>query len=164
MHYLIVVDAKKCTGCRICELACSLYNEKECNPEKSKIRVIRSEEEGIIYNVPVLCQQCEQPLCMELCPVKAIYRNPETGAVLVNQEKCIGCRRCVFVCPFGGIAVDPHKEYAVKCTLCEGEPKCVEFCPKDVLQYIRSDKIDVKKKRDSIEGYLEHQKLEASLS
>lgn len=159
MYYLITVDADKCTGCGICELVCSLYNEKECNPEQSKVRIVRSEEEGIIYTVPVICQQCEKPLCMELCPVEALYREPETGAVVVSEEKCIGCRRCVYVCPFGAISVDLDKQVAVKCTLCNGEPKCVEFCPRSALQYIRSDKIDIRERREAVGKFLEYQKL-----
>lgn len=158
MYYLITVDADKCTGCGICELVCSLHNEKECNPEKARIRVIRSEEEGIIYTVPVVCQQCEKPLCLELCPVTALYRDPETGAVVVSEEKCIGCRLCVYVCPFGAITVDPEKHFSVKCALCDGEPRCVEFCPGEALQYVRSDKIAIREKREAVGKFLEHQR------
>jgi len=163
VYYLVIVDIDKCTGCRICELACSLYNEKECNPEKSRIRIVRSEEKGIIYTIPVLCQQCEKPLCMEMCPVEAIYRDSETGAVTVNEDKCIGCRRCAYVCPFGAILVDPSKQVAVKCTLCNGEPKCVEFCSKGALHYVRSDEIGIKQKREGVERFLDYQRLVASL-
>lgn len=158
MYYLITVDADKCTGCGICELVCSLHNEKECNPEKARARVIRSEEEGIIYTVPVICQQCEKPLCLELCPVTALYRDPETGAVVVSEEKCIGCRLCVYVCPFGAITVDPEKHFSVKCTLCDGEPQCVEFCPGEALQYVRSDKIAIREKREAVGKFLAYQK------
>lgn len=158
-YYLVTIDTEKCTGCRICELACSLNNEKECNPEKARIRVIRTEKDGIINTIPVNCQQCEKPICMALCPVQAMYRDLKTGAVLVNEEKCIGCRRCVYACPFGGPTVDPVKKVSVKCTLCSGEPKCVEFCPKGALRYVRSDKINIVEKRDGAKKIIDLQNV-----
>jgi Fe-S-cluster-containing hydrogenase component 2 len=60
--------------------------------------------------------------------------------------------------------VDPDVQIAVKCNLCEGGPKCVEFCPKDALEYVRADKISIKKKRDTIEKFLDYQKTLASPS
>jgi len=164
MDYLITVDLDKCTGCQICELACSLYNAKECNPEKSRVRIVRSEIDGIIYTIPTLCQQCETPMCMEMCPIGAISRNTDTGALIVDEDRCIGCRRCVNACPYGAIMVDPDTQVASKCTMCDGEPKCVEFCPKDALEYVRVDKISIKKRRESIDKFLEYQKLLASSS
>ena len=158
MNYLITLNAEKCTGCRLCELACSLFNEEQSNPEKSRIRAIRNQEEGIPYSVPVICQQCEKPICMELCPFKALYRDPKTNAVVVNEYRCMGCWRCVYVCPFGGVVVDTDKHIAVKCDLCQGVPKCVEFCPCDALQFVRADKIGVKVKREGTETLLAYQK------
>ncbi len=158
MNYLITLNAEKCTGCRICELACSLFNEKQSNPEKSRIRVIRKQEEGILYSVPVVCQQCEKPVCMELCPYNALYRDSKTGAIAVSESGCRGCWRCAYVCPFGGVNVDPDKGFAVKCDLCRGEPKCVEFCPSDALSHVRADKVGVMLKRDGVRNLLEYQK------
>ena len=80
----MIIDIEKCAGCGICELACSLYNEKECNPERSRTRVIRYEDQGIPYCVPVACQQCEKPICKEVCPVKAISRDMKTNALIVD--------------------------------------------------------------------------------
>jgi len=158
MYHFIVVYPDKCTGCQICELACSLYNERECNPEKARIRIVRVEEDGIIYTIPVVCQQCEKPLCMEMCPVEAISRTPETGAIVVNKDKCLGCKRCAYACPYGAITVDPDRGFAVKCTLCDGNPQCVEFCPKNALEYVRADKINIRQRREGMWRFLEFQK------
>ena len=155
MQYLILVNPEKCTGCRSCELACSLYQEKECNPEKSRIKAVKSIKEGLIFSVPVVCQQCEDAPCAKFCPAKALSRNTETDAVEVDQDKCISCNFCVMVCPFGGIRVDAEKGYSVKCELCKGDPQCVKFCATDAIQYVRSDKIDIAKKREGIQKYLE---------
>lgn len=165
MNYLITVDYEKCTGCRICELACSFSLAKEFNPARSRIKIIRSEEEGIVYTIPVLCQQCENAPCMQLCPIsQALYRDPKSGTVMVNEDRCIGCRKCVYVCPFGAISVDPDKGFAVKCMHCDGEPKCVELCPKEALCYVRSDKIGIKEGRGGVEKFLEYQRGLASSS
>lgn len=152
--WIIKVIPEKCTGCRLCELACSLSNEGQCNPEKSRIRLIRSEEDGLIYTVPVVCMQCEKAVCLEMCPTQALYRDPKTDAVLVDPEKCIGCRTCVYVCPFGGPFVDPEKHVSVKCTLCDGDPQCVKICPKGALEYVKADKLGVSVKRQGTKKYL----------
>lgn len=158
MDFQISIDTKKCTGCGICELVCSLYNNMECNPEKSSIRVVRYEDDGILYSVPIVCQQCEKPLCQEVCPTGGISRDIRTNALVVNKDKCIGCNYCVCACPFGGISIDQEKGVATKCELCDGKPKCVDFCPTGALSFIRSDKIGISKKREGVDRYLENLK------
>ena len=158
MNFQVMIDPKKCTGCGTCELACSLYNKRECNPEKSRTRVIRYEDEGILYSVPVICQQCEKPICQKVCPTGAISRDRETGAWVVDQSRCMGCRSCVNACPFGGVSMDQEQGVSVKCDLCGGEPKCVEFCPTEALSFVRQDKASILRKREGVEGYLDHLK------
>ncbi len=158
MDFQLIINAKQCTGCGICEMACSLYNKKECNPEKSNIRIVRYEDEGILYSIPVVCQQCEKPLCKQVCPVNAIIRDIKTNALFIDKDKCIGCKYCINACPFGAIAFDLEMGVAQKCDLCEGEPKCIEFCPKDALLFIRSDKAGIWKNRNGVNRYLENLK------
>ena len=158
MQKVISLNLDKCTGCRLCELACSLGNENQCNPEKARIRVIKSEDEGKIYTFPVICQQCEKAPCQSLCPNKAIYRDAGTGAILVDETACIGCKRCVFVCPFGVPFIDEKRGVSIKCDLCQGDPKCVEICPKNALILTQYDKLSINKKREKAESYIEYQK------
>ena len=73
MDKVLVVDFEKCTGCRECELACSIMHEGVSNPDRSRIKIIKWEWEG--RYVPMTCQQCESAPCMEICPVKAISRD-----------------------------------------------------------------------------------------
>ena len=74
------------------------------------------------------CQQCEDAPCVIGCPAKALSRNMEMGRVEVDYEKCIGCRTCVSVCPFGAMHFVPSDRKVIKCDLCDGDPQCVRFC------------------------------------
>ncbi len=129
----LVADLQKCTGCRTCEMACSLAHVGECNPSKSAVQVIKWESEGL--DVPVICQQCEEPACMGICPVRAISRDALTGAVVIDADRCIGCRMCIVACPFGAVAFDVDRRRPIKCDLCQGDPKCVQFCQPQALTY-----------------------------
>ncbi len=152
----LVVEPEKCTGCRCCEMVCSLKNQGENNPARSRIHVVRSQEDNIITVVPVVCQQCEDALCLDLCPAGALSRNLETYAVVVDSDKCLGCRTCVEVCPFGAPSVDPRTGVADKCDLCDGDPTCVKFCSFDALKYVEAEEESMTRKRDMAEKYLTH--------
>ena len=67
---VIVVDHEKCTGCRQCELVCSVFHSGASNPARSRIRVVKWENEGIY--LPMTCQNCEKPFCVEVCPTGAL--------------------------------------------------------------------------------------------
>lgn len=152
----IVVDVEKCVACRCCEMACSLRNYGECNPARSRIFAVRSLTEGVIFAVPVVCQQCEDPLCVTMCPATALSRDAETHAVVVDADRCLGCRTCVEVCPFGAPSVDPRTGTSEKCNLCEGDPTCVKVCAFEALTYMCADEESVHLKRSGAERYLEH--------
>ena len=85
MKKMLVVDYQKCTGCRSCELACSVSHGRASNPAKSAIRVIKSEGTGL--SVPVVCQQCEEAPCAAICPVEAISRDPGMEAVVTDLAR-----------------------------------------------------------------------------
>ena len=144
MEKVIVVDPDKCTGCKVCEMICSLHHENEINPMKARIQVVSWEEEGI--DVPMICQQCADAPCEAICPVNAIYRAKDTGAMLIDEKSCIGCRMCINACPFGAPTVRSDRK-VVKCDVCSGEPQCVEFCAPQALQYMPAAKGALLKKR-----------------
>ena len=148
---VILVDPDKCTSCKQCEKVCSLKHEGECNPALSRIKVMRDEIMGQYFvTVPVVCQQCEIPMCMEVCPTGAIYEDPATSAKLVDKERCIGCRMCVISCPLGAIEVHPVKHTAFKCDLCGGDPECVKICLAEALTYVDKDKVGFKERREGL--------------
>ena len=81
------------------------------------------------------CQQCETAVCLEVCPVGAISRDLDTGAVMVGETVCVGCKMCINACPFGCIHFDGAKRIVAKCNLCNGEPKSVQNCMSGALHY-----------------------------
>ncbi|MBI4288039.1 MAG: 4Fe-4S dicluster domain-containing protein [Chloroflexi bacterium] len=127
----IVIRPKLCTGCRLCESTCALYNEKVNNPTRSRIQVMKQHSFGLF--TPVMCYQCKEPPCVPPCPVDAIKRDPETGVTNIDYDLCIGCEQCAAACPFGAIITLPDK--VVKCDLCKGDPQCVKYCETKAIEY-----------------------------
>jgi len=141
---VLLIDIEKCTGCRICENVCSLSHTGRIDPGESRITVVKDEEAGI--DIPVVCMQCERPLCMEVCPSGALGRDPDTGGVTIDPYRCIGCRMCVMACPVGGITVTKEKQVK-KCDLCGGDPYCAKFCPTGAIVYQKVAKGSAGQKR-----------------
>ena len=137
MHKSLVIDPEKCTGCLQCELACSLDNEGAFNPSKSRIKVFKFHDEGRF--VPYTCTQCADAWCMKACPVDAITVDRETGAKVVSDALCVGCKVCTIACPFGTINYNQDTTKVIKCDLCEGSPACVEACPTSAITYVDAD-------------------------
>jgi carbon-monoxide dehydrogenase iron sulfur subunit len=148
MEKILMVDINACNGCRICEVVCSFEKEKASAPTKSRIRILRVDEAGM--DIPGVCLHCESPLCADVCPMNAILRDPKTGGVILNQERCVGCRSCTLVCPYGVISLDVEKHVMMKCDLCDGEPQCVRYCPKGALLYERAEVIDALRRERSL--------------
>jgi len=157
----VAVDLKRCTGCQACTLACKLENGTP--PGIFWTRVLEKEEGTFpfAYKVfmPLRCNHCGDPPCVEVCPTGASYVREQDNLVLINQDACIGCRACVVSCPYQVRFIadsskgyyDEHTPYesvsynkwqagtAQKCTLCvhridkDLRPACVETCPTKAL-------------------------------
>ena len=125
------VDPKKCNGCMECEAACALVKTGEKDTARSRIRVMDWNRKGLF--LPVSCQQCESAPCMDVCPKEAIYRDPADQRVVIDYDRCVSCRMCVAVCPFGAMGFDDRIRMVVKCDLCDGEPACVPRCEPGAL-------------------------------
>jgi Fe-S-cluster-containing hydrogenase component 2 len=134
MFYTIDVDYKKCTGCQSCSVACSLKREKISNPLLGRIQVARWEAEGL--HVPVVCGQCVDAPCQRVCPVSALSRESASAVIVLDYDRCIGCRMCVLACPFGAMLVHPHTLRVMKCDHCLGEPLCVKVCQNQAIKYV----------------------------
>ena len=121
----IVRDPMKCSGCRKCEIACSLYHENRIWPEASRIRVFMLVPGA---EVPHLCAQCEDYPCVSSCPQGALSVNPKTEAVNVDEKKCTACGACIDACPGNVPHLHPAKKTILICDLCDGRPECVKVC------------------------------------
>ena len=151
MQKVLFIDPERCSGCRNCESVCSLYHEKVCNPTRARINVVKWETAGLY--VPMVCQQCETPLCETVCPMRAIRRDEKTGAMLIDYDLCVGCKLCVMFCPFGGINLDAKTGRALKCDLCGGDPLCVKFCEPRALQYLNVTTLNLRKRRSAAKKF-----------
>ncbi len=145
MKQVLVVDLKKCTGCRNCELACSVRNTRSFNPSRSRIQVLKDEVKNLL--LPMVCLQCEEPLCQDACPNGAIVEN-STEVLTVKEDVCVGCLNCATACIYGGITLDPYTQKAVKCDLCDGDPACVAACEYGAISVIEQ-KRGAKERREA---------------
>jgi len=98
-QWVFLIDLRRCDGCGDCTKGCQ---EMHHLPEEQEwIKVHRLEDTtGGDYFLPVLCQMCERPPCVQVCPVAATFQTP-SGPILVDQSTCIGCRMCMAACPYG---------------------------------------------------------------
>lgn len=144
---VLVVNHERCTGCRLCELVCAVKHDGFSNPARSRIKVMKWETEGLY--IPMSCQQCQDAPCMNVCPVKAISRDEGLARVMVDYDKCIGCRSCVAVCPFGAMSYNVIDRKVFKCDVCDGDPQCVRFCDVKAVEYKEATDVSILKKRDA---------------
>jgi len=149
MSKLLLIDSDKCQGCRTCEMVCSAQHERVINPFQSRIKVIKWDRDG--EGFPTVCAHCEDAPCLEICPVTAIKRDETPNRVIIDYDRCIGCRMCVAACPFGMAHFDPINRRVIKCDLCEGEPYCAKFCPYEAVQYTDEGELEAGKRRGSAE-------------
>jgi molybdopterin-containing oxidoreductase family iron-sulfur binding subunit len=106
-HWIMVIDVRKCVGCHACTIGCVAENKL---PPGVVYRPVTTQERGEFPNVhlqftPRPCMQCANPSCVPVCPVKATWKRPD-GVVVVDYDKCIGCRYCLTACPYGARTSD----------------------------------------------------------
>jgi anaerobic dimethyl sulfoxide reductase subunit B len=148
-------DQSRCSGCNDCAVACKNWNGLPPGP--LKYLKIYEYERGSFPDVRihfqwVPCYHCEEPVCARSCACGAIYKEPEFGAVLIESEKCDGCRMCYEACPYGAPVFESDEIGAKprKCTMCMdrliiGEkPICVLSCPNRALDFGRLSTMLVK--------------------
>jgi carbon-monoxide dehydrogenase iron sulfur subunit len=138
----IWVDREKCVGCKTCELRCAierdsvgktLYSAVQEEP-KPVPRVGVFGRTGAAF--PLQCRHCEDAPCLAACPSGAMQRDPETGLIFVQADRCRGCWMCVMACPMGVIIPSAYKT-AMKCDACRHmeAPVCVSSCPTGALLF-----------------------------
>jgi anaerobic dimethyl sulfoxide reductase subunit B (iron-sulfur subunit) len=158
-QYAFYFDAKACSGCKACQIACK---DKHSLEQARSWRSVYDIEGGdwervgdawvpdvFAYYLSVACNHCEKPICVEVCPTHAISKRID-GIVLIDSEKCLGCGYCSWACPYAALDYDKGSGHMTKCTFCveridEGKPpECVAACPMRVLDYGDREKLALK--------------------
>ncbi len=144
-QYAIVIDIDRCIGCRGgCQVACKTEHHIDLGPSRSTLYTIGPS--GIfpdleMYFMPVMCQQCEHPSCVDVCPSGACYKDETDGVIRIDPKVCIGCQRCKKACPYDAIIFNKELRTADKCDLCSERraggliPVCVANCSGNAILY-----------------------------
>ena len=156
----LVIDLDTCVGCHACAVACKQWNDggqfgalPDENPRGAEpfgvwfnrvhtYEVDRgADAPPMTLHFPRSCLHCETPACVTVCPTGASYKRAEDGIVLVDEDKCIGCKLCSWACPYGAREYSVERGTMQKCTLCvdriyneslaphDRQPACVQACP-----------------------------------
>ena len=149
-RYGFYINSSVCSGCKTCQVACK--DRSDLKPGQQWRRVYEIEggdwgREGDAwstlpwsYNLSISCNHCADPPCVKACPTTAMHIDP-SGAVLIDQDKCMGCGYCMWACPYEAPTPDPDRGKMTKCDMCldkvlMGEkPACVASCPMRALDF-----------------------------
>jgi Fe-S-cluster-containing dehydrogenase component len=179
----MIIDIEKCIGCGSCVRACKAENDVPTDEdgcfrtwvERYRVDPLNAEHPDVaspnggydgftaldqegggvkVFFVPKLCNHCADSPCVQVCPVGATFDSPD-GVVLVDKDRCLGCRYCVQACPYGCRYIDPRTHTADKCTLCYHRitkgltTACCEACPTGTRQLV-----DLKNPNDPVHEFM----------
>ena len=128
-----------CSGCRACSVACSVAHFGVADDSKGAIQILRNPLEG--YEYQSVCRICDEPECVAACMAVALTRDAESGRVVLDRDRCVGCWMCVMVCPHRAIVQDYKAGKSILCDQCEGRdtPACVAACSTGAIAFIESE-------------------------
>lgn len=136
-QYVLFQDIDRCIGCYSCEVHCKANKGLPDGPRLCRIYQVGPRTVDKVPRIAfpfMACFHCETPWCVPVCPTGAMQKRPKDGIVFVDEDKCIGCRQCMYACPWGVPQWNPETRKVVKCDLCkdridEGlQPACVTKC------------------------------------
>jgi len=174
-QYGFYFNQARCTACQGCANACKSWNHLQPGPEKW-MKTFQWEKGAWpnvrLHKAHVFCYHCENALCIDACPYQAMYKEPKYGAVLIDSDKCTGCKRCYEACPWGApaFASDAAGTKATMCTMCIDRleqnmlPACVTACNMRALDFGKLD--DLKKKygeSDQLEDFPDGSKFQPAI-
>jgi anaerobic dimethyl sulfoxide reductase subunit B (iron-sulfur subunit) len=134
-----IYDQSRCVRCRTCEAACKSARNIEAGLYWRKTQEAWQGEFPEVKRtfLSISCMHCAEPACMSICPTGAIYKRSEDGLVLVDDEKCNGCKECFTACPYGmpQFGQDGKMQKCDYCTGLGSEPFCAVHCPTGALRF-----------------------------
>lgn len=142
-HYSMVMRQNRCVDCEKCKVACVKTNHVPAYGYRTTIlesmKLTGPETTGRVF-VPVLCNHCNRPPCVRVCPTKATFKDEKTGIVMMDSKKCIGCKICMAACPYNARYFNGETRAIDKCNFCfdtrlskgKKNTACVEACPTKV--------------------------------
>ena len=160
MAKIIVVDEQRCLACKTCVIECAMAHTDAASltealqsdtPPQPRVHV----EPYGTFGIPIQCRHCEDAPCVMVCPTEAISRPNPDGPVVIDRQRCIGCKSCMLVCPFGVIDLLRDGKAVIKCDLCmklteKGEePACVSGCPTGALQFVELEEWVASRRRQA---------------
>lgn len=182
MKKTIIVEIKKCLGCKTCELACAVEHSKskkleeainECPLPQNRVFVeyvgtatienLKPADKTIQHlglSFPLQCSHCEDAPCVKICPTKALQLLSDEGIVILSSELCIGCKSCIFVCTFGVIKLGPDGKAITKCDLCINrlrkglKPACVSSCPTKALKFVSVEDLPQEIRKNIVKKFI----------
>ncbi|MFC1827523.1 4Fe-4S dicluster domain-containing protein [Thermodesulfobacteriota bacterium] len=146
-HYAMLIYNDRCIDCERCVEACNHTNNVPSYGYR--ITILNRKKTGVAASkfirefLPVLCNQCNRPPCVRVCPTKATFKDKKNGIVMMKESLCVGCKACMTACPYNARYYNRDRESVDKCDFCysrrlqngELNTACVEACPADVLYF-----------------------------
>jgi len=146
-HYAMIIYKERCIDCELCMEACKVTNSVPSYGYR--ITVLNRKKTGIAASkfirefLPVLCNQCNKPPCVRVCPTKATFKDKKNGIVMMEESLCIGCKACMTACPYNARYYNRETESVDKCDFCfsrrlhngKVNTACVEACPTGALLF-----------------------------
>ena len=143
------VDLQRCIGCRTCQVACK--DRRDLQSAGPRPRRVDSFECGTypdvsLFHLALSCNHCDDPACVAGCPTAALHKAGD-GTVQYDADRCVVCRNCMTVCPYGAPQHDEDANLIAKCDACKAlrdagrNPVCVDACPMRALEFGELDEL-----------------------
>ncbi|MDX2320025.1 MAG: dimethylsulfoxide reductase subunit B [Moritella sp.] len=146
------IDSSRCSGCKTCQVSCKDKNDIDVGRKFRRVYEYGggswAQDENkawtnqtFAYYLSISCNHCDNPTCVAGCPTGAMHKREDNGLVLVDQDKCIGCKYCAMRCPYGAPQYDADKKVMSKCDGCidlieqGANPICVDSCPQRAIKF-----------------------------
>lgn len=137
------VNVQRCIGCKTCQVACKdRHNLQTAGPRTRRVETFEcgTYPDVAMFHVSVSCNHCERPACVAGCPTGALFKSDD-GTVQHIDDRCVVCRNCMIVCPYGAPQLDEAENMIVKCDACKAlredgrNPVCVDACPMRAIEF-----------------------------